>query len=97
MNGTAQLQFLSAGEIDLHLDASGRLDGTIEGERATTVQARALFPFSRPGEYIELRSDSGDLIGFIRTLAELRTEVADAIRESVRLGHFVPSTCTPGE
>jgi hypothetical protein len=47
-------------------------------------------PFSRAGEYIELRSDSGDLIGFIRTLAELPTEVADAIRESVRLRHFVP-------
>ena len=54
------------------------------------MRARALFPFSRPGEYIELSNDSGDLIGFIRTLAELRPEVADAIRESVRLGHFVP-------
>ena len=90
MNGTAQLQFLRAGEIDLHLDASGHLEGVIGGERASGVQARALFPFSRPGEYIELRGDSGDLIGFVHTLAELRPEVADAIRESVRLGHFVP-------
>lgn len=90
MSDTSQLRFLDGARIDLRLDASGCLEGTIEGQGHTSVGARALFPFSLPSEYVELRGQGGDLIGFVRRLDQLSPDVADAVGKSLRLRHFVP-------
>jgi len=90
MSHTTTLQFLRDDQIDLRLDDSGYLEGTIEGNEYTGVRVRALFPFSRPGEYVEVRDQAGDLIGFIRLLDRLAPQVAADVRTSMRLSHFVP-------
>ncbi len=90
MDSTARLTFLDCTRIDLRLDDCGCLTGTIEDREHEAVRPRALFPFSLPEDYVELRGDDGDLIGFIRRLGKLSPDTADAVRTSIRLHHFVP-------
>ena len=90
MTARGTLQFLIPSTVALRLDESGGLTGAIEDEEYAHVRARALFPFSLPGDYVELRDDEGSLVGFIKHLDDLRPESADAIRASMRLRHFVP-------
>jgi hypothetical protein len=90
MATTETLQFLLPGEVDLRLDESGSLEGAVAGAEHRGVHVRELFPYSRPGRYIEVRDEERNLLGFIRDLDDLQTRVAQAIRTSLRLNHFVP-------
>ena len=90
MQDTPQIPLLDPAQVELRLDSRGWLEGSIEGREQKDVRARAVFPYTLPGEYIELRCDGGDLIGFIRRIEELDPLVRKAVRESMRFQHFVP-------
>ena len=92
MNETErELRLLDPARVKLRLDESGHLEGTIEGgEPLADLRARAAFPFTRPGEYIELRTAKDDSLGFIRRLDELDPDSRAAVAKAVQLQHFVP-------
>lgn len=89
-NETTQIPYIEPATLRVRLDSRGRLEGEINGVEVKNVRARAAFPFTRPDCFIELRSEAGDLLGFIRSLGGVEPESAAAAAASARLGRFVP-------
>lgn len=90
MSQDAPIHFLAPATVDLHLDSCGLLEGKVEGADESSLLARALFPFSRPCKYVELRREDDELVGFIQNLAELPDAVREALEKAIHLRHFVP-------
>jgi len=84
------LHMLPPAEVALRLDESGHLEGTLGGEPVGDLRARATLPFKMPGQFIELRNDKKELIGFIRSLDELDPDSRAAVAKALGLQHFVP-------
>ena len=85
------IPFVAPDKTRLRLNSSGHLDGTVDGvEQLTELRARAAFPFRQPDEFIELRKEKNDLVGFIRRMSELDAESRVAVEHALRLQHFVP-------
>ena len=85
------LPFLDPLMVRLTLDSSGHLEGSVGGaEQLTGLRAKAAFPFQLPGQFIELRDDKGEIVGFIRRVDELPAQSREAVEKALRLQHFVP-------
>lgn len=89
-NKLPEVPFIAPQELRVALDAFGALSGSLGGRELKNIRARAAFPFSAPDEFIELREETGELLGFVRHVSELDPGSAAAVSAAAKLGRLVP-------
>lgn len=90
MRDPYEVQILDSQQVWLERNPGGVLQATIDGVDYPEVLLFRTYPFSRPTEYISLRSPKGEEIGLIRSLNELEAASRKEAERELNLRYLLP-------
>ena len=86
-----ELTYLDPERLDVRSASCGFLEVSLDGGEAVRVKPVRTFPISSPNQHILLVKESGEEVGFIRNLGEVRRGDRRKLREALGRGYFIPS------
>jgi hypothetical protein len=85
-----EIVIMDAGQVWLGRSPGGVLQATIGGEDYPEVHLFRCYPFSKPAEYISVRTPKVDEIGIIRSLEELEAASREEAQRELNLRYLIP-------
>jgi hypothetical protein len=90
MHDPYEVRILEPEDIWLERSEGGMLRAVVSGVRYSEVVLFRTYPFSRPAEYISLRTQNGEEIGIIRSLSELEEDSRKEAERELNLRYLIP-------
>jgi hypothetical protein len=90
MRDPYEIQILDSRQVWMERSPGGVLQATIDGVDYPEILLFRAYPFSRPTEYISVRTPKEEEIGLIRSLNELEAASRKEVERELNLRYLIP-------
>ena len=85
-----ETRFLQPSDIQLQRSSGGILQGEIMGDMYREIIIYQAFPFTKPAQYISIRTSDGEELGIIEELSELDSISKSELEKELHLRYLIP-------